>query len=130
MRAAPSLRTGTTPSFAGLRHNRLFLFFRPEVQKHTLVVFRPFSSSSTPLFCYSNASASSFPSAATTKSHSRTPFDAPQQLKYLGDPITKKPLSYDPERNELVCKDTGMAYPINPDNGIPDLRPASARKLD
>ncbi|XP_061197836.1 UPF0434 protein Mmar10_2939-like [Saccostrea echinata] len=46
-------------------------------------------------------------------------------LKILVCPVSRKPLRYDKEKNELICDDSGIAYPII--NGIPNLVPQDAR---
>ena len=38
-------------------------------------------------------------------------------LEILVCPKSKKPLSYNEDSNELICKDSGLAYPIR--DGIP-----------
>lgn len=48
-------------------------------------------------------------------------------LSILVCPVTKAPLDYDPEKNELVCKASGLAYPIKDD--IPVLLESEARPL-
>ncbi|CAH1780481.1 unnamed protein product, partial [Owenia fusiformis] len=49
-------------------------------------------------------------------------------LKDLVCPLTKKPLRYDPETNELISDDISAAYPII--NGIPNLTPEDARHMN
>lgn len=41
---------------------------------------------------------------------------------------TQGPLAYDAERQELVSKPSGLAYPIR--NGIPVMLVSEARRLD
>ncbi len=48
-------------------------------------------------------------------------------LDILVCPVSKKPLSYNEETNELFCKESGLAYPIN--DGIPVMLPEKARKI-
>lgn len=48
-------------------------------------------------------------------------------LELLVCPVTKGPLSYDKERNELVSKSARLAYPIR--DGIPVLLEDQARDL-
>ncbi|KAK7493822.1 hypothetical protein BaRGS_00014963 [Batillaria attramentaria] len=48
-------------------------------------------------------------------------------LEHLVCPLSKKDLRYDKQRNELVCDEIGVAYPIV--NGIPNLVPQDARML-
>jgi len=52
----------------------------------------------------------------------------PRLLEVLVCPLTKAALIYDRERNELVSKAAGLAYPIR--DGIPIMLPDEARKLD
>ncbi|XP_077983516.1 UPF0434 protein Mmar10_2939-like [Glandiceps talaboti] len=47
-------------------------------------------------------------------------------LDILVCPLSKKPLRYDKEKNELVNDTMGVAYPILP-NGVPNLIPQDAR---
>ena len=48
-------------------------------------------------------------------------------LEFLVCPVTKAPLIYDQENQELVCKASGLAYPIRDD--IPVLLESEARQL-
>ena len=41
--------------------------------------------------------------------------------------VSKKPLSFDEETNELICEESGLAYPIK--DGIPVMLPEEARKI-
>lgn len=50
-----------------------------------------------------------------------------QLLSLLVCPVTKAPLEYDRERSELVCRASGLAYPIRDD--IPVMLESEARKL-
>jgi uncharacterized protein YbaR (Trm112 family) len=52
----------------------------------------------------------------------------PKLLEILVCPLTKTPLIYDAERQELVSKAAGIAYPIR--DGIPIMLPEEARRLD
>ena len=52
---------------------------------------------------------------------------APKLLEILVCPLTKATLHYDRERQELVSKQAGLAYPIR--NGIPIMLPHEAREL-
>ena len=61
------------------------------------------------------------------------PFDATQQidpklLELLVCPLTRKPLAYNPETQELISHAAGLAYPIR--HGIPIMLADEARKLD
>jgi hypothetical protein len=51
----------------------------------------------------------------------------PKLLEILVCPMTKTTLIYDRERQELVSKAAGLAYPIR--NGIPIMLPSEAREL-
>lgn len=42
-------------------------------------------------------------------------------------PVSKAPLDYDKENQELVCKASGLAYPIR--DGIPVMLESEARVL-
>ena len=48
-------------------------------------------------------------------------------LQILVCPVTKAPLDYDEARQELVCKASGLAYPVR--DGIPVLLEGEARAL-
>ena len=48
-------------------------------------------------------------------------------LDILVCPVSKKPLDYDKEANELISKEAGLAYPVK--DGIPVMLPDEARKL-
>jgi len=48
-------------------------------------------------------------------------------LSILVCPVTKAPLAYDQEKNELVCKASGLAYPVR--DGIPVMLESEARHL-
>ncbi|MEH6559099.1 MAG: Trm112 family protein [Oceanicoccus sp.] len=48
-------------------------------------------------------------------------------LSILVCPVTKAPLDYDQEKQELVCKASGLAYPIRDD--IPVMLESEARQL-
>jgi uncharacterized protein YbaR (Trm112 family) len=51
----------------------------------------------------------------------------PKLLEILVCPITKSALIYDREKQELISKAAGVAYPIR--NGIPIMLPGEAREL-
>jgi uncharacterized protein YbaR (Trm112 family) len=51
----------------------------------------------------------------------------PKLLEILVCPVTKGPLAYDRERQELVSKSARLAYPIR--DGIPVMLEDEARKL-
>jgi uncharacterized protein YbaR (Trm112 family) len=48
-------------------------------------------------------------------------------LEILVCPVTKGPLEYDRERQELISRSAKLAYPIR--DGIPIMLPDEARKL-
>lgn len=49
-------------------------------------------------------------------------------LEILVCPVTKQPLTYDRERQELVSKAAGIAFPVR--DGIPIMLVDEARRLD
>ena len=51
----------------------------------------------------------------------------PRLLEILVCPVTKMPLQYDAEKQELVSRTAGLAYPIR--DGIPIMLPDEAREL-
>ncbi len=48
-------------------------------------------------------------------------------LDILVCPVTKAPLEYDMEKQELICKASGLAYPVR--DGIPVMLESEARQL-
>ncbi len=50
-----------------------------------------------------------------------------QLLSILVCPVSKAPLEYDREKQELVCRASGLAYPIR--DGIPVMLESEAREL-
>jgi len=52
----------------------------------------------------------------------------PRLLEILVCPLTKGPLEYDAERQELISRAAKLAYPIR--DGIPIMLPEEARRLD
>ena len=52
----------------------------------------------------------------------------PKLLEILVCPLTKSPLEYDRQNNELISRKAGLAYPIR--DGIPIMLPDEARKLE
>jgi uncharacterized protein YbaR (Trm112 family) len=58
----------------------------------------------------------------------RTPGVDPKLLEILVCPLTKEPLTYDAERQELISRKAQLAYPIR--DGIPIMLPSEARPLD
>ena len=49
-------------------------------------------------------------------------------LEILVCPLTKEPLEYDAEHQELISKSAGLAYPIR--DGIPIMLPDEARPIE
>tara|TARA_R100000005_G_scaffold95557_2_gene77578 strand:+ start:73790 stop:73993 length:204 start_codon:yes stop_codon:yes gene_type:complete len=58
----------------------------------------------------------------------KAPAVDPKLLEILVCPLTKGPLVFDRENNELISKTAGLAYPIR--NGIPIMLVDEARELD
>ena len=48
-------------------------------------------------------------------------------LSILVCPVSKAPLEYHPEQQELVCRASGLAYPVR--DGIPVMLESEARAL-
>jgi uncharacterized protein len=51
----------------------------------------------------------------------------PNLLDILVCPVSKAPLEWDKERDELICRASGLAYPIR--DGIPVMLESEARTL-
>ncbi len=51
----------------------------------------------------------------------------PKLLEILVCPLTKTALVYDRERQELLSKAAGLAYPVR--DGVPIMLPGEAREL-
>ncbi|MFT0891312.1 Trm112 family protein [Pseudochelatococcus sp. G4_1912] len=51
----------------------------------------------------------------------------PKLLELLVCPLTKAPLEYDQQKQELISRQAKLAYPIR--DGIPIMLPEEARKL-
>ena len=51
----------------------------------------------------------------------------PKLLELLVCPVTKATLTYNRERQELISRPAGLAYPIR--SGIPIMLPSEARAL-
>lgn len=51
----------------------------------------------------------------------------PKLLDILVCPVSKAPLEWNKEQNELICRASGLAYPIR--DGIPVMLEAEARTL-
>ncbi len=52
----------------------------------------------------------------------------PKLLEILACPVTKGPLEYDAEAQELISRRARLAYPIR--DGIPIMLPDEARQLE
>ena len=52
----------------------------------------------------------------------------PKLLELLVCPLTKQPLRYDAERQELISDTVQLAFPIR--DGIPIMLPSEARSLE
>ena len=52
----------------------------------------------------------------------------PTLLEILVCPVTKGPLEYDAEHQELISRAAKLAYPIR--DGIPIMLPEEARRID
>ena len=52
----------------------------------------------------------------------------PKMLEILVCPVTKGPLEYDAEAQELISRQAGLAYPIR--DGIPIMLADEARPLE
>ena len=52
----------------------------------------------------------------------------PKLLEILVCPVTKAPLEYDAEAQELISRQARLAYPIR--DGIPIMLPDEARQLE
>ena len=48
-------------------------------------------------------------------------------LEILVCPVSKAPLEYDAEKNELICRASALAYPVR--DGIPVMLESEARPL-
>lgn len=52
----------------------------------------------------------------------------PAILEILVCPVTRGPLSYDAQAEELISKDAKLAFPVR--DGIPIMLPEEARRLE
>ena len=48
-------------------------------------------------------------------------------LSILVCPVSKAPVEYDTQKDELVCKASGLAYPVR--DGLPVMLESEARQL-
>ena len=48
-------------------------------------------------------------------------------LSILVCPVTKEPVEYDKDKDELICRASGLAYPVR--DGIPVMLESEARQL-
>lgn len=51
----------------------------------------------------------------------------PGLLEILVCPVSRRPLSYDRDKQELISKEAGLAYPVR--QGIPVMLESEARKI-
>ncbi len=63
-----------------------------------------------------------------TETHPAAPSFDRRMLEALVCPLTQATLEYDADRQELVSRPAGLAYPIR--DGIPIMLPDEARKLE
>lgn len=52
----------------------------------------------------------------------------PKLLEILVCPVSRQPLSFDRDAQELISQAAGLAYPVR--DGIPVMLPDEARRLD
>lgn len=52
----------------------------------------------------------------------------PKLLEMLACPLTKTPLVWNPDKNELISRAARLAYPVR--DGVPIMLPSEARSLD
>lgn len=52
---------------------------------------------------------------------------APGLLEILVCPVSRRPLNYDSDKQELISKEAGLAYPVR--QGIPVMLESEARKI-
>lgn len=58
----------------------------------------------------------------------RVPGIDPKLMEILVCPVSKGPLRYDPDHQELISERAGLAYPVR--DGIPIMLPDEARSLE
>ncbi len=58
--------------------------------------------------------------------HERSMIDK-KLLSILVCPVSKAPVEYDEDKNELICRASGLAYPVR--YGIPVMLESEARQL-
>jgi len=68
------------------------------------------------------------PKTTPSKPGEQSPAVDPRLLEVLVCPLTKGPLEYDRDRNELISRKAGLAYPVR--DGIPIMLPEEARTLN
>jgi len=71
-----------------------------------------------PVDCAMNSASTDRPASAVD----------PKLLEILVCPLTKGPLEYNAEKQELISRSAKLAYPIR--DGIPIMLPEEARRLD
>ena len=59
---------------------------------------------------------------------SSNPSIDPKLLEVLVCPVSKGPLRHDADTRELICDESGLAYPVK--DGIPIMLTDEARELD
>jgi uncharacterized protein YbaR (Trm112 family) len=64
----------------------------------------------------------------SAKSSARIPETDRRLLEFLVCPLTRGPLRWDPDRQELVSASARIAYPVR--GGIPIMLASEARKLE
>ena len=74
-----------------------------------------------------DASARSAPESAGGNGEDMDAGVDPRLLEILICPLTRGPLTYDREANELISRQAGLAYPIR--NGVPIMLRDEARDL-
>ena len=52
----------------------------------------------------------------------------PKLLEMLACPLTKTPLVWSPDKNELISRAARLAYPVR--DGVPIMLPSEARTLE
>lgn len=66
--------------------------------------------------------------AKSTEKHNAGDQPAPELLQLLVCPVTKQPLSFNKEKNELISPAAKLAFPVR--NGIPIMLIEEARELE
>ena len=87
-----------------------------------------FSPALSAVACYRRRLKPSRPERAMTATDRPAGEVDPKLLEILVCPLTKGPLEYDAEKQELISRSAKLAYPIRA--GIPIMLPEEARRLD